>query len=270
MKSSKFAAALVLLSSCVFAVTLPSLQQNLEITLMQRQDFALLLALENNRDVTEELNLTCSGSCSMITFGGEGSESYFVTIPPHSRILLPLRIRAGNEIGTYSAEIMANNRSIASVRIHVTLPPDEVLDLREQRELREEIEDVKDFVSVLLQELESEINRSVSAMNRSVSSRLLTALEHVNRSIKSVESRQEELEKSVSSISSTVSSISSPTGAATLSTSIIGGSFVLGAVITLLALHLSTNTTKIKALLSRIRRRRYEFKHTAPKEQPSS
>jgi hypothetical protein len=250
-----FFLSFIFLTSFTSAVTLPSTQQNLEITLFQNQTFTLLLALQNNNDFIEELDLTCSGDCSMIRFGGEENEIYSISLPPHSQVLLPLIIKAKSDIGVYSANIISNNKTISIIRIYITLSPNEVLDLQKQRKLTEEINEIKDFINGLLQNLEFRINESVHVINQSIISQLHTKLENISKNIEAIESKQTELEKVVSS----------PTTAAIVNTSIIGGSFILGLITAFSILYIQSNRTKIKVLLSTVKKKlskRYEFKPT--------
>jgi len=166
----------------VISLNVPSSQQNIELAIIKDKTFSYLLIFQNEEDVTREINITCSGDCEVIKFGGEMKDSYRLFLAPHSQVYLPIYLKGG-EIGEFNLAILANNEILSRMKIYVTISPENARELIQQKPIFEELKEIvnegnKNLVQSF-QENFGELNSSVKNIEKT--------LEEISRKIESKE-----------------------------------------------------------------------------------
>jgi hypothetical protein len=154
-----FISIFLLLLQTSFAITVPSSQQSIEIAVIVGKEFSYLLIFQNEEDVTKEINITCSGDCSVVRFGGERKESYRLFIAPHSQVFLPVYIQT-QKIGEYDAVILADSTIISRLKIYSTVSPETAKEFLKQKNISEELrETVSTYTNKAVEQILKELSK---------------------------------------------------------------------------------------------------------------
>jgi len=220
-----------LLSSISTAIKVPEMQKEIKLTLQQDEEFSFLLVLINERDESEHVQLTRSEGCDFIKFGGEKKDSYELSLPPHSQVLLPIFVSVGKNLTTRRCELIVNGETLSEIEIAVTFSPSEVRALLQNRDviasLKLEVKRLEQRISELLANVTNATSSEVSELRKEVS--------EVKESLKQVAKRQEEIAQA------------SPTAAAIASAQSMAIGFIVGLALALMALYL-TKGEKLRGL----------------------
>ncbi len=184
------ALTLVLISPGSQAISVPSTQKQIELTIERGSSYSFFLIVN---DVDEEAVLTADGETkSWVRFGEEKkneinvSSSFFMTI-----VLVTIKVPDDTDLDEYSGTIKADGKKISDLDVKVTLELSDVKAFEQLSDVDEEVGALNDQVEALtsslntmrvdMATLEAEVSSSMKEINEYQKN--LTALENERNSL---------------------------------------------------------------------------------------
>ncbi|MBN2330417.1 MAG: hypothetical protein JXC85_01250 [Candidatus Aenigmarchaeota archaeon] len=170
------ALTLVLASNLSEAISVPSAQENIDLTIERGSSYSFFMLVN---DVDEEAVLTAEGEIDdWVRFGEDKktkinvSSSFFMTI-----VLVTITVPEGMDLDEYTGMIKADGRKISSLAVKVTLELSDAKAFEQLSDVDKEVGNLKDKVESLTESLNM-MRVDVATLEAEVSSRMQEIYEY--------------------------------------------------------------------------------------------